>query len=356
MRIAHFAPFAPNACGLYEAARDFIHADRLAGRKAELCDIGIGDGVSRPGLVDDRGDPIIAKSFDQVKDYDLFVIHGGIVESWLAAVQTPAVVAMHGRPLACFRPEQNGARASFSYVTAISAWPRTRAVVTMWSEHEPYWRMFVPPAKLVSTDDPPIDTDLFKPKAKDAFRLPGKFNQLGKTNILIADSWREDIDIFEAACGALRIAEAIKGVRIHFWGVECDKGTQNPRKPWEEIFSRLRNLNALGHVYGRMPHMEVVYRAMDFVLCPHRICVRVMGEALASGVPVLAERGCRYTPYQASFNDPDEILSSATRLLVDLRRDGKNVKKACRKLAVDKFSLPVFGAKLGKIYEAVLAK
>jgi glycosyltransferase involved in cell wall biosynthesis len=225
----------------------------------------------------------------------------------------------------------------------------------MWSEHEPYWRMFVPPAKLVSTDDPPIDADMFKPNAKDSFKLPGKQNLLGKINILIADSWREDVDCFEAACGALRIAESIKGARIHFWGVEA-KADSTPVGAWEEVFSRLRKLGALGHVFGRMPHMEVVYRAMDFVLCPHRICVRVMGEALASGVPVLSERGCRYTPYQASFNDPNEILSSATRLLVDLRRDGKNVKKACRQQAVDKFSLPVFGAKLGKIYEAVLAK
>lgn len=357
MRVAHFAPMAPNACGLYEAARDFIHADRMRGITAELCDIGRGDGVPHPGERDDRGDPIIARSFKEVEDFDLFVLHGGIIESWLAPVQTPMVMAMHGRPLACFRPEQNGGNASFSYVTTLSKWQRTKAVMTMWSEHFPYWEMFVPKGKLFTTHDPPIDTDMFRPNPKDRFRLPKKKDRLGKINVLIADSWREDVDCFEAACAALKLAGRMKGkgLRVHFWGVECDKGTASPKKPWEEIFSRLRETDSLGHVFGRMGHMDVVYRSMDLVLCPHRICVRIMGEALASGVPVVGEIGCRYTDYTAQYQDPCAVASEAERLIADLKRNGAAIKYECRRIATSKFGLDVFGKKLGKIYEEALS-
>ena len=50
VKIAHFAPFSPNACGMYEAARDFIRADRLAGRVSELVDVGGSDGTTRRPL------------------------------------------------------------------------------------------------------------------------------------------------------------------------------------------------------------------------------------------------------------------------------------------------------------------
>jgi glycosyltransferase involved in cell wall biosynthesis len=101
--------------------------------------------------------------------------------------------------------------------------------------------------------------------------------------------------------------------------------------------------------------METVYRAMDLVLCPHRIAVRVMGEALASGCPVVGEIGCRYTEYRAQFQDPCEIASAAEHALRDLKRRGQKMRDECRALAVEKFGLDQFGKKLGRIYEEALS-
>ena len=80
MRIAHFAPFAPGRCGMYETVREAIKAARLLGHTAELVDTGVGKARS-VGAIDDRlGCRVVARNYDEVEDYDLFVLSSGAPE------------------------------------------------------------------------------------------------------------------------------------------------------------------------------------------------------------------------------------------------------------------------------------
>ncbi|MCP4639439.1 MAG: glycosyltransferase family 4 protein [bacterium] len=345
MKIAHLAPFAPSRCGLYEAARDFVRADRYAGRDAELCDTGADGGAPVPGQHDDRsGERVTSRSWDDCKDADVFVVHGAFVDRWLVQTDAPVVIAIHGRPQACFKPEQNGEaeNQAFSWMVEASRYQRVKAMLTMWSEHVPYWSRFLPEEKLVTTDDPPIDCEMFTPEGVTQ-EIPPQC--LGKHNMLICDSWRSDVDCFEAAVGSIHAARAVPGLKVHFFGVEHKDG--KPPAVWEHIFSALRAQGSLGLVNGRILEIASVYRAMDLLLSPHRIGVRTIGEALASGIPVVAEKGCRYTPHTAQMQDP-EAVAFAVKEAIENRTDPRGV-------ALDHFALPAFGDKLTHIYQDATA-
>jgi len=349
--IAHFSPFAPGACGLYEAARDFVRADRLAGRDAELCVVPYNGAPLRVGENDDRsGERVTARSWEECKDADLFVVHGTYVDAWLAKTDAPVVVALHGRPQACFVPEQKDPdRNAFSLMLDFARYQRVKVLLTMWREHMPYWSQFMPEEKLVTSEDPPIDCEMFQPHG---VKLDIPSDKRGRRNLLICDSWREDVDCFEAAIGAIHAACRVPGLKVHFFGVDHKDG--KPPHCWEHIFSALRNLDALGLVSGRILEIASVYRAMDVVLSPHRIGVRTIGEALASGVPVVAEAGCRYTPYTAQMQDPESVAEMVERCIGDLDSDGAGTRAKARMQAVAHFGLKQFGEKLTGIYEKAL--
>jgi len=352
MRVAHFCNFAPGRCGMYEAARDFVRADRLAGRVAELCDTG-GDGREpEPGIYDERsGERTVARAWGEVKDFDMFVVHGRFVSDWMASIDAPIVMAIHGRPAACFRPEQNGTNdnRAFSWICEASRYESVKAMITMWAEHVPYWEQLIPREKLHSTGSPPIDCKMFHPNGP---KLDFPEGVLGKRNLLICDSWREDVDCFEAAMGAVCAAEIVPDLRVHFFAVEHKDGKYPAC--WDRIFRRLKDLDALGIVNGRILEIAQVYRQMDVMLSPHRIAVRTIGESMATGLPVVAELGCRYTPYTAQMQDPESVAQQIKRCLSDLDTDKAAVSAKARMQAVTHFGLKQFGEKLTGIYEKAM--
>src|SRR5574343_691756 len=120
MKIIHFAPFAPNGCGLYEAARDMVVADRLAGHESDLVEVGIlqedGELVQgEAGKVDERGrDRIETVGPEQVELADILICHTGVPDTWFSFSQSPMIWILHGRPQACFGPEQFGSHSAYS--------------------------------------------------------------------------------------------------------------------------------------------------------------------------------------------------------------------------------------------------
>lgn len=349
MRLVHLAPFAPNRAGIYEAARDMARADSLAGHGAEFVDAGVSVGGRREepqiGACDDRGDFRLVTSPPRCLDWaDLLVCHTGIPDAWVARTQAPMVWIIHGRPLAAFRPEQNGGPVSYSLYAAVAEWPRTKALVHFWPEFDPYWSAIIPAEKLHAIDWPVID--------EVRFAADGDVHEFGphrgEINGLICDSWREDIDTFEVATGALIASRCTPGLRWHFYAME------SPLAPcWERLLAAFRAIGALGEVCGRMPAMERVYRAADFVLTPHRIITRVIGEALSTGTPVVASRGCRVTPYTADPQDPWNIAEVVTRLVTHLRHDRTAIRTATR-IAAERFAAMPYAAAMTGIYERAL--
>ena len=349
MRVVHFAPFAPCGCGLYEAARDMVLADIRAGHDAHLVDSGITingehkNGI--PGQRDERGGSIVITEDPQVAYYaDVIVAHAGYIDSFIVQNQAPVIWVMHGRPSACFRPEQFGNGNSYSIFESISKWPRVKAMLTFWEYHVAFWKPIIPEEKIVCFNAPPIDEKRFSPEgAKHDFGIMG-----GEINIAICESWREDVDIYETAFCAIECARRRKDVKFHFYGME------SPLRCWEFVLRELRLLGALGEVWERRPDVEEIYRSIDILLSPQRIVTRTIGEAMSCGTPVVAARGNDFVEYTADIGNPEETADAIENLISQTKENrgalgNKTLEKA------KSFSLKNYSKKMNKLYERITA-
>jgi len=348
MRIVHFAPFAPNACGLYEAARDMVIADFLAGHEVHLVDTGItyGDAYTpgSPGKEDIRGGSFITTSDPAIVNLaDIIIAHSGVSDNWLSPCQAPIIWVLHGRPAACFRPEQFKRGHSYTLMANLAQWPRVKKMLSFWPSHTIYWEPIIPKEKLVCLSAPPIDNKRFSPEGP--IYDYGEFK--GKWNVLLCDSWREDIDIYEVVHGAIEAGKSIEGIKFHFCSVELPLG------PWELIFKRMRDLGILGEVSGRMINMEERYRASDIILTPHRIAVRTIGEAITIGKPVVAGRGCGFTPYTANSDEPHDVVHAICNLIEDLDRNKQSVINNVFETAKS-FSLERYSKQMNRVYSQII--
>lgn len=348
VKIVHFAPFAPFACGLYEAARDMVVADTRQGHNSQLVDVGVTinrehvDGA--PGKIDERtGSKIVSASPDVVWQADVIVAHTGIPDNWIAPCQAPIIWVMHGRPRACFAPEYGGKGHSYSLLANLAKWPRVKKMITFWPHHVKYWDVIVPSEKLVCLPAPPIDETRFcKDGPSHDFTVMGS-----KWNIVIAESWREDIDTFEIAHGAIELAKNMNNVKFHFYAMELEL------KCYEYIFSALRELGALGEVWARRMNIEEVYRSADIVLSPQRIATRSVGEALSCEVPVIAMEGCEYATYPMKPDDPQDVCRALTKAIMELSYDKEAVIGRVKD-ASSNFQLGRIGAQMTEIYQSLV--
>lgn len=356
MEIVHFAPFAPNRAGIYEAARDMVRADAQRGHLVSFVDVGPTrqDGTQEPaiiGAVDNRGGYLLTTvTPDWADDADVLVYHTGVPDGWVVKNQAPIVMVIHGRPLASFRPEQyNTGRNSYSLYAMLGGWKRVKRMVHFWPEFDRYWQVIIPPEKLVSFPVPPIDLERFTPDGpKHVF---GPQHQ-GQWHALICDPWREDIDTFEVANGAIEAARRIPGLKVHIYSMEPQPGTQNIPPVWEHLVRGLRKYGALGELFGRQVEFEQIYRAVDFVMTPNRIVTRIIGESLACGTPVLAANGCKVTPYTADIFNPDDVAAKAEHLVSDLKASRERVRQECLEVA-QYFSLQRYGERMETVYQEV---
>lgn len=352
MKVAHFAPFAPQRAGIYEAARDMVRADRAAGIDALFVDTGPVMGGVRSarteGAIDDRaGFTVKTAKLADAETADVIFCHDAPPQEFLAHTDMPMVWALHGRPLYCFRSETDRKGPSYSNVEQIAAWPRAKRLVTFWREHLPYWRVIVPPEKLRCTDDPVVDTLRFNP---DGPAHEFAEDVRGQFNVLIADAWRSDVDMYEIAHGPLAAADAIPGLRVHFYSVDGNgksvDGAEPVLEPWGIIFEKYRRVGIRGEVKSRVPDIESVYRACDVLLTPHRIATRVMAEALCCGLPVIAAKRCRYTDYTCLPEEPESV----GRALVEVSRVTKGKRRGFALGASTYFESQRFAAKMAAIY------
>jgi len=350
VRIVHWAPFAPNRCGLYEAARDMARADYMRDHEVLFIDTGVqvkrGEREEvKIGAMDSRGGWLLETSAPEAAlDADLWVCHDGIPDRYPARCQVPMVWTVHGRPLATFRPEQEGIGGSaYSLIKEAASWPRVKAIVTMWDEFRSYWEMLAP-GKLRCTIDPPVDSARYRPVGKELELDP---ERSGRWNLLVCDSWRIDVDVFEVAVACWRAAQRRPGIKVHFWGVEPGK---YERPCWQHVYAALREIDAMGELYLMDSRITQAYRTYDALVTPHRIGVRTLAEALCCGLPVVAGAGCRYTPFQANPSDPDAMADAILECL-----DAEGARAGALE-ASRAFSLSTFGERMEEIYRDSVSK
>lgn len=348
MRIVHFAPFAPCGCGLYEAARDMMIGDRKAGHDAHFVDTGPTTETvhteGKPGQIDTRGGSELRTEDPEIALYaDVIVAHTGIPDNWIVKTTAPILWIMHGRPAACFKPEQFGKGMSYSLIKEIGEWPRVKAMVTFWPYHVQFWKPIIEENKIVCFSAPPIDEIRFSP---DGTRHDFK-NLGGKYNIMVAESWRDDIDIYEITNGIIEYAKHARGqAKFHFYGMET------PLRCWEYLIAKLRHYDALGELWGRRPDIEEVYRAADLLLSPQRIVTRTVGEALSCGTPVIAAKGCSFATWTVKPDEPGEVADIIGTALNEIGTIPDEIERRVRESA-SQFTLKEYSDRMNKLYERI---
>lgn len=336
MIICHIAPFAPSRCGLYESARDMAKADVLAGHQVIFIDTGVvSNGIyENPiiGGVDDRANfKLETTSPSMVDSADIIILHSGCPDAWLVSNQTPLIWCVHGRPKASFIPN-NGA--SYDLYKTLSGWKRTKYMLYFWKEFIPHWN-FCFNGKDLCLDYPVIDEQRFSQEGE-------KYNiiNLGQKNILICDSDREDIGLYDLMIGLIETAKQLKGFKFHFVG--CFDIPVNSR--YQFLLDRLNKLGALGDVLGRVTNLETVYRSMDCLISPNIIAVRTIAEALTCKIPVIAQVGCKIADICVNFNDPFDVVDGFDLFLKEEKFDDKS----------NLFSMKNYSEKMEPIYKELV--
>ena len=294
MRIAHFAPFAPGRCGLYETTRDMVTLEKRLGHQVELVDVGV-EGRRHVGATD--GD-IKTTSYEAVEGFDVFVSHSDVSADFLRRTTAPVVHVMHGRPRSSFLLQQTqpGKSPVYDLVARWAKDARYAAFLTLWREHLPFWRVLVPERKLHSTTAPPCDLRRYSSEGPRH-----EFPDPTKCQVLVADMWRADADPWHVLHGLMRLDP--KRYQVHVYGA------QNPLGPWQHVFRRLRRLGLLGEVKGMMRDFDRVLRSADVLVTGSDIATRVVREALAVGTPVVGPSGNQFATheYKALVGIPNAV-------------------------------------------------
>lgn len=343
MKIAHFAVFSPNQSGMYGTVRDLILAERMQGIDAQFVDYNISkDGAlcSKVGYFDD-GVATISHEW-ALKEADILVRHSTIPDP-LIQVGIPTIMAVHGRPEYSIMQEHYGHNPVMRILTDHEVDRNYAAYVTFWEEHLLFWNLIMPKRHMHYVPCP-VDLSRFRPTGK-MFASP---HWTGKPNLLVADIWREDITPFCMILAAERFRAAYCGeVKLHLFGLPpATKGFS------AQLGTRLRDCGLVGEANTLVPFLDTVYRAADILITPHRIATRVIREALASGCPVVAGTGCKYTPYTADPRDPDAFAAEIERCWKDVQNG--EVRTAARLMAETAFGYEATGKAMLALGEAVL--
>jgi FkbM family methyltransferase len=329
VKIAHFSIWAPNKCGLYHTAKELVLAERLAGIDAKFIAFGEKE-IQTDGS-------FTSEKLEWAYNADILVRHSAI-PTHLQCAGIPIVMALHGRPESSFRLELKGDLPVITTFSTKSLDQRYKAFTTFWPEYVDVWSSLIPKGKLFYAPVP-LDLNEYNPDTP-----PFDFGEYkAGYNILISDMWREDVTPFNVLFAAAKYAREHKDVKIHIVGIAKEyHDTLSP------FLTSLRSEGILGHIYGTTRSIKNYYTASDVLITPHVIATRSVREALASGLPVVAGSGNKYTPYQAN---PMDIDSFSEQIGI-CRGNGMDA----RKIAESKFRLKDTGIAMKEIFKKVLRK
>jgi len=345
MKIAHFAVFSPNQSGMYGTVRDMILAERMQGIDAQFVDYSANDSgamYSKVGLFD-KGVATVSHEW-AYREADILVRHS-MIPGPMLQVGMPTIMTLHGRPEYSFMQEHYGQNPVMKIVTDHEADKAYAAYVTFWEEHLPFWNLVMPRREIAYVPCP-VDLVRFCPGGK-SYTSP---HWTGKPNIVVADMWREDITPFSMILAAERFRAGYCGdAKLHLFGLP--PGTKGFSA---QLGTRLRNSGLVGEANTLVPFLDTVYRSADILITPHRIATRIVREALASGCPIVAGTGCKYTPYTADPRDPETFAAEINRCWKDILQDSVEMRTRARAMAEESFEYEATGKAMLALGKAVL--
>ena len=351
MKVSHFLNFAPHQAGIYGTATDLVRAERKQGMDVDVVDYGNGMNSpqrhSRVGCVD--GD-ITTVAPEHALESDVIVRHSALPQMVFDS-NVPLVMPFHGAPEYTFMLEHMGNTRTLKELIVSAANPRYKAFITFWKENIFYWEAMFPGKKIFYVPAS-VDLDKFNPGgALYTFPNPGKIN------IVIAGVWRKEYttpySVLFAAAKFVR--DKCPEARIQVFGVPADHA-KYPKNdgPVNRTLLALKKMKVVGGCYRIVPNLDEIYRSADIAVTQHTIASRTVREALASGCPLVAASGNKYTPYTADPRDTDGFVDAIDRCYKDILERRKEVRANARGVAEREFNLDKVGKAMKRVFEYAL--
>jgi FkbM family methyltransferase len=254
---------------------------------------------------------------------------------------------MHGRPESTFMLEATGKMPVFSFIEQVPYDKRYKAFITFWEEFLPLWGLLLPSEKLHYVPAP-INLKEFTPIG-DRFEFG---DRAGEPNLVITDMWREDETPFNVIMAAAEFKrQYCPTAKLHIFGLpESKQGAV-------AVLARALDRQGIwGHCFTLHNEMPTIYRAADILLTPHIIATRVIREACASGIPVIAGTGCKYTPFTANPKDTNGYAAMIQKVWSKIQDQSIHNSANGRDIATHQFDMKKSGQAMTAIFEKVLAK
>ncbi|HDY87260.1 MAG TPA: hypothetical protein ENH82_03985 [bacterium] len=341
LKMAHFGIQAPHSSGMYETIHDLILAERSVGIDAQLIDCGSDDKEQfkvREGL-EDRGIKTMPLSW--ALDADVAIRHSVTPDEIYKKM--PVVLALHGRPESSFRLEYNDKMPVISGIMKAVKSGVYKDIFTFWPEHIYLWEQITGNGR-INYIPAPVNLDEYTPVGeKHDF---GKFK--AGINLIIADIWREDIIPFNLIFAAQYFRDTYyKDTKLHIYGVS------NVQKSCFNFLAGMQKNGVIGEVSGVVGFLPKIYRSANILLTPNTIATRIVREAMASGLPIVAPHGCRYTPFIAEPRDY-KAFASAINDCYNSTNNGAE-RADIRQRAKRLFNFEIVGNAMKQLCEKVLA-
>ena len=341
LKVAHFASVKPNQAGISGTAIDMVSAERAVGIDAQLIDYA-GDGKPCIVGIENNGVSTIGPSW--AKTADIIVRHSAI-PPYIQALNIPQVMCLHGRPEYGFMLHYYGKSQLLGEYFQCAKDPKYRAFVTFWKEHLTYLNILMPDVKI---DYIPamVNLDVCKP---DGVRLDYGTDG-GKPNILIADMWREDTTPFNILIATAKfVLKYCPEARVHICGLQ--KQNESPVK---DVIEKMKAAGVISQSETIVKNMNQIYRGNDILVTPHHIATRIIREALAYGLPIVAGMGCPYTKFTADARHTAGFAAEINRCWNSIKGDRAKARKDARAMAEKNFNLKDAGKAALKVFERIM--
>ena len=343
IKVAHFAGFHPHACGQYHTVKDLVLAERAMGIDAGFvhCDIVKGHATVKGGLEDGE---LKTKDSKWVMDADILVRHT-CIPPYIEHSGIPIIMCLHGRPESSYMLGFLNVMEVFELVTSKANSGRNYdAAVYFWEEYKDIWETYMPKEKL-NFVPAMVDLEKFNPGGK-------KFDfkkWSGRPNIIVADKFRHDITPFNVMQAAAKFQkEYCPEARLHCFGL--------PSKKADTLIRGLQKHGVMGKAHTGVTNLDEVYRGADMLITPHVIATRIIREALASGLPIVAGTGCKYTPFTGDSRDIGGFTKAIKGCWDVMKNTNGLLSASARKTAVDSFDMKKAAEGMVKVFEKVLDK
>ncbi len=347
LKISHFGNFAPFKCGMFHSICEQIMAERLVGIDSQFIDYTLEEPVrgqfySRVGL---HYDGIETISPEWAKSCDILVRHSAIPHD-IECLDIPIVMVIHGRPEYSFMLEYTGHGPIFSHMQSYAKNNQYKAFMVMGDEYVDVWKAILETEALIKPLPLMVDLEKYNPCGEKHPLGDGN----GCPNIMIADRWRYDTTPFYLVIAAAKfIAEECPGGKLQCFALPDPKNNYI-----SSLIKPLMKQGIIGRALTAVENMDKLYRTVDFVLTPNNVSNRIIRESLASGCPIMAAPGCKFTDYTASAGDIDGCVREMKRLWEDIQKERTGMQEKARKMAEKSFSFEKTGRAALAIYEDVL--